>query len=150
MNKPRIYIDTSVVGGCCDEEFAENSQALFGMAQRGEIVLLVSYLLLYELRDAPQQVKEWLDSMPSDNAETIEPNQDAFRLRDHYLREQIVGVQSSDDALHVALATVAHADIIVSWNFRHIVHYDKIRKFNAVNLLDGFDAIEIRSPAEVV
>ncbi len=150
MNKPRVYIDTSVVGGCCDKEFTEQSQALFRMAQRGEIVLVVSYLLLYELRDAPSPVKEWLASIPSTNAEIIEPNQEAFHLRDHYLREQIVGEQSSDDALHVALATVARADLIVSWNFRHIVHYDKIRKFNAVNLLDGYPAIEIRSPAEVV
>ena len=50
----------------------------------------------------------------------------------------------------MALATIAKADMIVSWNFRHIVHYDKIRGFNAVNLREGYLPIDIRSPLEVV
>jgi len=45
---------------------------------------------------------------------------------------------------------VARADVLVSWNFRHIVHLDKIRGFNAVNLKEGYGAIEIRSPREIV
>ena len=56
----------------------------------------------------------------------------------------------ANDAGHVAAATVAGADLIVSWNFRHIVHYDKIRAYNAVNLLHGYREIEIRSPLEVI
>ena len=61
-----------------------------------------------------------------------------------------VGRNHSNDALHVAQATVANADIIVSWNFKHIVHFDKIRGFNAVNLREGYLPIEIRSPMEIV
>ena len=45
---------------------------------------------------------------------------------------------------------IAHADLIVSWNFRHIVHFDKIRGFNAVNLQEGYPLIDIRSPKEVI
>ena len=56
----------------------------------------------------------------------------------------------SADAHHVAIATVAGCDIIVSWSFRHIVHFDKIRGFNATNLREGYRAIDIRSPREVV
>ena len=48
------------------------------------------------------------------------------------------------------MATVARADLIVSWNFKHLVHIDKIRGFNAVNLRDGYPTLEIRSPKEVV
>jgi hypothetical protein len=55
-----------------------------------------------------------------------------------------------DDAHHVAIATVARVDVIVSWNFRHIVHFDKIRGFNAVNFREGYPAMEIRSPKELV
>jgi hypothetical protein len=55
-----------------------------------------------------------------------------------------------DDALHVALATVTRCDKIVSWNFRHIVHSDKIRYYHAVNLMQGYDLIEIFSPKEVI
>jgi len=47
------------------------------------------------------------------------------------------------------MATVADVDILVSWNFRHIVHFDKIRQFNAVNLEKGYKTIAIYSPMEV-
>ena len=49
----------------------------------------------------------------------------------------------------MAAATVARADLILSWNFKHLVRYDKVRKFNGVNALNGYPAIDIRSPLEV-
>lgn len=72
------------------------------------------------------------------------------RMRDLYIQARVVGAKSKDDAHHVAIATVAQADMIVSWNFRHIVHFDKIIGFNSVNLREGYSTIEIRSPREVV
>ena len=51
--------------------------------------------------------------------------------------------------LHIALSTIADVDILVSWNFRHIVRYDKIRQFNAVNLEQGYHILDIYSPREV-
>jgi hypothetical protein len=50
----------------------------------------------------------------------------------------------------VAIASVNRASMIVSWNFRHIVHYEKIRGFNAVNLREGYPPIAIYSPKEVI
>ena len=40
--------------------------------------------------------------------------------------------------------------MIVSWNFRHIVHFDKIRLYNAINLFNGYASIAIHSPLEVI
>jgi len=40
--------------------------------------------------------------------------------------------------------------MIVSWNFKHIVQYDKIPLYNAVNTLQGYGNIGIFSPLEVV
>ena len=73
----------------------------------------------------------------------------AIRLRDAYLRARILGRASIVDATHVALATVAHADAIVSWNFKHIVRVDKMRAFNAVNLFEGHGLLSIVTPNEV-
>ena len=53
------------------------------------------------------------------------------------------------DALHVASATIAGADLILSWNFKHIVSYDRIQLFNGVNILQGYRALDIRSPLEM-
>jgi len=54
-----------------------------------------------------------------------------------------------DDGLHIALASVAEADLLVSWNFKHIVHFDKIRLFNSANLEQGYRTLQIYSPREV-
>ena len=53
------------------------------------------------------------------------------------------------DGLHIALASVVEADLLVSWNFRHIVHFDKIRLFNSVNLEQSYKPLQIYSPREV-
>ena len=54
-----------------------------------------------------------------------------------------------DDMLHIALATIAKIDIVVCWNFKHIVHFDKIRQFNGVNMEQGYSTLQIYSPREV-
>jgi len=57
---------------------------------------------------------------------------------------------SRSDAEHIASASVADVDFVVSWNFKHIVHYDKISGYQAVNLLNGYRQIRIYSPREVI
>jgi len=75
---------------------------------------------------------------------------EAINLQQAYIREGIVTKKSLDDALHVALATVSACDLIVSWNFKHIVHFQKIPLFNAVNALNGYNSLMIYSPLEVI
>ena len=71
-------------------------------------------------------------------------------LQQQYINSGVVTAKSSEDALHVAIATVTQCDLIVSWNFKHIVHFDKIPKYNAVNILNGYGEIGIYSPLEVI
>ena len=75
---------------------------------------------------------------------------EAETLAEAYLSHGIVGPGSRSDALHVALATMGRVDVLVSWNFKHIVNLGRIRLFNAVNLELGYGLIEIRTPKEVV
>jgi hypothetical protein len=77
-------------------------------------------------------------------------NEEAVLLHDAYLAAGVVGPGSDDDAQHVANATVARADMIVSWNFKHIVHFQKIRGYNAVNLREGYALLAIHTPTEVI
>lgn len=146
----RIYVDTSVVGGCLDEEFSGPSRALLGMAEHGEAILLLSTLLLAEIEQAPEEVRSLADALLRARSEMVTPSEESRYLRDCYLHANVVGATHAEDAHHVAMATVVRADMIVSWNFRHIVHYDKIRGFNAVNMREGYGPIAIYSPLEVV
>jgi len=149
MKPLRVYIDTSVVGGCYDKDFQNESRALFQMAKDGGLRLVVSPLLIDELTQAPPEVQRVLMDLPRGCIEHMGLEEEALELRDVYLAAGVVGEAHGDDALHVALATVARVDMIISWNFKHIVHFDKIRGFNAVNLREGYLPIEIRSPMEV-
>jgi len=150
MRPLRIYVDTSVIGGCLDAEFEEPSKALLDLARCGSIVLILSDLLLDELERAPEEVRSLLAALPAENLEMFPESEESRQLRDAYLAAEVVGPGSRNDAHHVALATLARADLIVSWNFKHIVHIDKIRRFNATNLMEGHSTIDIRSPREVV
>jgi len=146
----RIYCDTSVFGGCFDEEFAEASSQLFESFRQGTHVLVVSQTTLTELMDAPSKVRELLDTIPDEFRESIPANEEIDVLRDAYLSTGIVGLASKLDAAHIAAASVAEVDVIVSWNFKHIVHYEKILGYHGVNLIHGYSTIPIHSPLEVV
>ena len=58
--------------------------------------------------------------------------------------------QGGVDAQHIAIATISRVEVLVSWNFRHIVNLQRIRGYNAVNLRDGYPLLEIRTPQEVI
>ena len=150
MKVPRIYPDTSIFGGYFDEEFAFKSRLLFEMVHQGRAVLVISDILVNELAPSPPRVRSLLAGLPRQAVELVFADDESEHLRDAYLRAGVVGPGHHRDAHHIALATVAQADILVSWNFKHIVHYDKIRMFNAVNLKEGYPQIDIRSPREVV
>ncbi len=108
MMKPlRIYVDTSVVGGCCDEEFVEESRALFQKVREGKVIILVSDLLIAELELAPPEVQEEFASLPPENLEAVVYSEESEQLRDAYLASNVVGSLHQNDAHHVAMATVA-------------------------------------------
>jgi hypothetical protein len=145
----RVYADTSVYGGVLDDEFTQPSRAFFDRVREGHFVLVVSALVEDELQEAPSEVREWFGLFRV-GAESVAVTPEAVALRQAYLDAGIVTSRSVDDAFHVALATVARCAMIVSWNFRHIVHYQKVPLYNAVNLLHHHSTLEIHSPLEVI
>jgi predicted nucleic acid-binding protein len=150
MKQTRVYVDTSVIGGCFDKEFAKESRALVQAAREGRFVRLLSDLLVDELAKARPEIQNALSDLLPNAYEEVSGGEESERLRDAYLKAGVVGPRHAADAEHIALATVSRADLLVSWNFKHIVHWDKIRGFNAVNLREGYPPIEIRSPQEII
>ena len=148
--KIRIYIDTSVIGGCEDEEFSPWSRQLFEELRKGLRIAVISDLTRRELEKAPVSVKRILLSLPDTGVENVFLTDEAEALARRYLEEDVVSKKHIVDAQHIAIASVERVDVLVSWNFQQIVNLERIRAFNAVNLKSGYPLLEIRSPREVI
>lgn len=148
MKQIRVYADTSVYGGVFDEEFAEPSGAFFSEVRQGRFNLILSPLVGDELEDAPVRVRELFDEMRR-VGKTVDVTEEAIRLQQAYLDANVVGPKWEADALHVAIAAVCQCRLIVSWNFRHIVNFQKIPLYNGVNLASGYGVVGIHTPQEV-
>lgn len=148
--KLRIYIDTSVVGGYFDEEFNEATQKLFERLENEEVKFVVSDLLDLELISAPERVRNLLHNYSADKFERIELTEEVDKLAETYIVEKVVGKTSLEDCRHIAMATIHKVDVLVSWNFKHIVNLDRIKGYNSVNLRLGYTMIEIRSPKDLI
>jgi predicted nucleic acid-binding protein len=145
-----LYVDTSVIGGYFDIEFAEATQSLFDNLENSQYNIMFSSVTEDELINAPKQVGEFLNSIPEELKMRVELTEEAVNLADTYIAEKVVGKTSREDCFHIALATIHKADILVSWNFKHIVNVFRIRGYNAVNLKLGYAQIDIRSPKDII
>ena len=148
--KQRFYLDTSVFGGVFDKEFDEFTLQLFERIKLGEITCLYSELTETELVKAPTNVKNYFKDLPRESMEKVEITDAILALAKKYVDENVVGTTSFDDCIHIATATVHRADILVSWNFKHIVNVYRIRGYNSINLRMNYPSLEIRSPKEIV
>ncbi len=146
--KQKIYIDTSVFGGYFDEEFSNQTIPLFERIKNEEFILLYSSVTQGELENAPNYVKELVNTLKVNYTEYIDLSEDAIDLANEYISEKVVRLTSYVDCLHIALATINRADYLVSWNFKHIVNIQRIIGYNAINIKNGYKQLEIRSPRE--
>ena len=150
MKPKRVYIDTSVVGGCFEAEFESGSVRLFERFRDGTLIAVVSDLLAFEILPAPERVRDVLDALPAAYRENVLMTGEARVLGERYIREGVIARGMLADALHIATATVYEVDVLASWNFKHIVNSRRIHGYSSVNVLEGRIPLQIRTPAEVV
>jgi hypothetical protein len=148
MKKLRIYVDTSVIGGCFDPEFQDWSNGLIEDFRIGTFHLVLSDVTAAEIERAPEAVRELHRELLS-IGEMLAVTEEVLTVLTAYESHGVLGSRFRNDMLHIALATVAEVDVVVSWNFRHIVRLDKIQQFNGINLELGYKTLAIYSPREV-
>lgn len=146
----RIYVDTSVIGGCLDREFESPSRRLFRAFMAGRHVLVLSEVTAQELALAPEAVQEVVRQVPDAHKENHLLGSEARHLSELYLGAGVLPRRMWSDAQHIAVATLADVDVLVSWNFKHVVNLRRIRGYNAVNAGMGYRQLEIRTPVEVL
>lgn len=148
--KQRFYFDTSVFGGVYDTEFEEDSLVLFERVKLGQVICVYSNLTESEISTAPERVRKFFAEINDNNKEKVIVTPESFQLAQTYVNEKVVGETSFDDCLHIATATLNKVDLLVSWNFKHIVNIYRIRGYNAINLREGHINLNIHSPKEIV
>ncbi len=103
-----------------------------------------------ELEFAPEKIKSPVAKMDDSYTEFLNDKNEAVNLATEYINEKVVGETSYADCLHIALATIYQADLLVIWNFKHIVNIDRIRGYNSINIKNGYRQLDIRSPRELM
>ena len=140
----RIYIDSSVVYGAPAKEFSEDSKRFWEAFRNGEFVLMVSDVLVDEIKRAPQSVQDRFSALPESKIERVVSTVESDVLAEQYIDENVVGESSIDDCRHIAVATITKADAVASWNFKHMIH--RRAGYNDINEKMGYPRIAIQTP----
>lgn len=146
----RFYVDTSVWGGHEDEEFEVWTVPFFEQLRQGKFSIVLSDLTLRELMPAPERVRKLTGTIPRHFLELTALTEEAELLAGHYISEGVLTPKFESDAQHIAMATILKVDSLVSWNFKHMVNFFRIKQYNAINLKFGYQTIDIRTPKEVM
>ena len=145
-----FYVDTSVWGGCGDEEFSEWTLPFFEQARQGEFTIVLSDVSLRELQRAPKDISELPVTIPPNFLKLVSLTSEQLTLANRFVQEGALTTKFHSDAQHIAMATILKVDSLVSWNFKHMVNFFRIKQYNSINLKYGYSTIDIRTPREVI
>ena len=149
MKTPTLYLDTSAIGGYFDDEWKDATQELWRQMEAGQWRFVTSVVAAEELEQAPGQVRELFQRSFSVDG-LLEMTREIQELAAAYVAHGVVSQKFQDDARHVAACTVYGIGLLVSWNFKHLVNVRREAGFNGVNLLNGYPAIRIVNPLELI
>ena len=144
----KLYLDTSVYGGFYDKEFEKDTRVLFKYIIQNNVSVSVSDVLRAELDKSPEKVRLVLNQISNTNYVGL--SKQASDLASIYIKEGALGKKNLNDARHIAIATIEKVDVIASWNFKHMIHFLKVELYNAINIREGYRAITIHSPTDLI
>ena len=143
---PRLYVDSSVIAGCCDPHYTLWTRSLLQDFQKGLYRPFISTLVQAEMADAPRHVLEAYAELLRCEPKIINVSEKADVLADLYIERKVLDPGYYFDALHVALATLEEVDVFVSLDHPHMLHFAQVRGFVTVNIELGLKPIQIRCP----
>ena len=153
----KLYLDTSIINFAISAQSVEKEKRitlnLLSQIEQGKFEGYISDIVVLEIKKTPDEKRQQallneIRNRPS--LQNIWSNRQAENLAEKYIAEGIIPVRYRDDALHIAIATINHLDIVVSWNFEHLVKSKTRREVQGVNTLMGYHFIDIATPTEVI
>lgn len=153
MKRIRYYLDTTMFNFAFADDATEKRDLtvkFFEQLPNSAHEVFISEEVIREVSRAPEPRRFLLeDLLRRVSPLLLEIDNEAEELAERYLREGIIPERYRGDALHIAVAVVNEIEVIISWNFEHIVKLKTRTMVNGVNRLLGYNDIEICSPEEV-
>ena len=145
----KVYIETSVISGYGRTRFHKPLMKFFDMIREGVFEPIISEHTLTELNNKKTPI-EVINNLETIDYKIYEITDEMKILSKKYMIKKIVDEGHLEDALHIAIATILEADVLVSWNLTHIVNEVTIPLFNKVNIKEGYKSLEIKKPEEIM
>jgi len=146
---PTLYLDTSVIGGYFDAEWMKGTRELWRLMELGCARFVTSSVTVDEIALARDHVRD-LFAVHFDISDILPLSDEAKALADIYIRHGVLPQNCLNDARQVAVCTLARIELLVSWNFKHLVNAERKKGFHAINLLQGQPHVSIVTPWEVI
>jgi predicted nucleic acid-binding protein len=153
IKKLRLYLETTVFNYYfdTDRDGHEDTVRLFEAIGRGEFEGYTSEYVMIELRDAKEPKQSNMLALPEKYGVTIlDADDEAVRVANLYIQKDIVPMKYQVDAIHIAIASVKRLDCVLSFNYQHINKLKTKRMTEEINLAEGYKAITICTPMEVL
>jgi predicted nucleic acid-binding protein len=154
MKKLKIYLDTSVISHLDQQDAPEkmaDTLKFWRKVESGEFDVFISPVVTEEISRCAEEKKALLQGyMNKVNMTLLERSEEIRELAKQYVKAGILTERSFDDCLHIAYACVNNCDMIVSWNFKHIVNYKTIFGVKGVNAMSGYKEMAIYTPSVLI
>lgn len=151
MRKIKVYLDTSVISYLDQVDAPEKTketQDLWEQFEDGEYDVYLSQITLNEVEQCPEPKRSLLyDYLGKIEFTTLEVDEESIEIAQRIIDLGILKAKSFDDCQHIAIAVVNDCDIVLSWNYKHMVNIKTIRGVRAITNLEGYKDIEIVSPS---
>jgi len=146
----RVYLDTSVFSAYFDESVSDRqTQTEDFWKRRSEFELSTSVVAREELEQTPDPARR-MQLITLVEGVTVHPVTDMMRsLAKSYINSEIFTEVMYNDAVHDAAAVLTRQDVLLSWNFRHLVNRRRRAQINEVNISLGLPTIDIVAPPEI-
>lgn len=150
MRKLRVYLDTSVISHLEQEdvpEKMEQTRKVWEILQTGKYEVVISDLVLAEINECKEPKKTLLkEYLAQINYERVEITEESEEIANEIINQGILNPKSFDDCLHIASAILNDCNIIVSWNFKHMVNVDTINGVRRITFAKRYNNIDIYAP----
>lgn len=150
MRKLRVYLDTSVISyleQIDSPEKMEQTRKVWEILKTGKYEVVISDLVLAEINECiePKRsiLKEYLAQINYQRVLIIEETEE---IANEIINEGILKPKSFDDCLHIASAILNDCNIILSWNFKHMVNVDTINGIRKITFAKRYNNIDIYAP----